>query len=165
MRTTLVAGTVATLAAVGILVLGAPLAAQAHVKISPNTAAPGDDIQLTFRVPNEMENAGTVKVEIDLPTATPFAGADYEPVPGWTARIVEAKLPTPIVNDGVKVTEAPIKVIYTANPGRLDQGRTVPGVPARARPHARHGQRRLPDLPDLLERNGGQVDRADSSER
>jgi uncharacterized protein YcnI len=117
MRTSLAAKSVATVAAVGILVLGAPLTAQAHVKISPNTAAPGDDIEVTFRVPNEMENAGTVKVEIDLPTKTPFAGAEYQPVPGWTARIVEAKLAKPIRNDGVEVTEAPVKVIYTAKPG------------------------------------------------
>jgi uncharacterized protein YcnI len=107
----------ATHAAVAILVLGAPLAADAHVKISPNTAAPGDDIQVTFRVPNEMENAGTVKVEIDLPTATPFAGAEYEPVAGWSAHIVEAKLPKPILNDGVQVTEAPTKIIYVADKG------------------------------------------------
>jgi uncharacterized protein YcnI len=106
-----------TALAVGILVVGAPLAADAHVKISPNTAAPGDDIQVTFRVPNEMENAGTVKVEIDLPTATPFADAAYQPVPGWTAHIVEAKLPKAIVNDGVRVTEAPVKIIYVANQG------------------------------------------------
>jgi uncharacterized protein YcnI len=117
MRTSLVARSAATLAAVVVLVFGAPLAADAHVKISPNTAAAGDDIEVTFRVPNEMENAGTVKVEIDLPTKTPFAGADYQPVPGWTARIVSAKLPKPIMNDGVEVTEAPVKVIYTANPG------------------------------------------------
>jgi uncharacterized protein YcnI len=107
----------ATLAAVVILVLGAPLAADAHVKISPNTAAPGDDIQVTFRVPNEMENAGTVSVEIDLPTKTPFADAEYEPVAGWTAHIVRAKLAKPIMNDGVQVTEAPTKVIYVANKG------------------------------------------------
>ena len=117
MRRQFVARSAATLAAVAVLVLGAPLAANAHVKISPNTAAAGDDIEVTFRVPNEMENAGTVKVEIDLPTKTPFAGADYQPVPGWTARVVSAKLPKPIVNDGVQVTEAPVKVIYTANPG------------------------------------------------
>jgi uncharacterized protein YcnI len=117
MRTPLVARSVATLAAVAILVLGAPLAADAHVKISPNTAAPGDDIEVTFRVPNEMENAGTVKVEIDLPTKTPFAGADYQPVAGWSAQIISAKLPKPIINDGVQVTEAPVKIIFTANPG------------------------------------------------
>jgi uncharacterized protein YcnI len=103
--------------ATGILVLGTPLAASAHVKITPNTAAAEDDIEVTFRVPNEEEKAGTVKVEIDLPRATPFAGAEYQPVPGWTARIVEAKLPHPIRNDGVEVTEAPVKIIYTANPG------------------------------------------------
>jgi uncharacterized protein YcnI len=117
MRTSTLARSAATLAAVAVLVFCAPLAAYAHVKISPNTAAAGDDIEVTFRVPNEMENAGTVKVEIDLPTKTPFAGAEYQPVPGWTARIVSARLPKPIVNDGVQVTEAPVKVIYTANPG------------------------------------------------
>jgi uncharacterized protein YcnI len=117
MRTPLAARIAATIAATAILLLGLPLPADAHVKISPNTAAAGDDIEVTFRVPNEMENAGTVKVEIDLPTKTPFAGADYQPVPGWTARVVSAKLPKPIVNDGVQVTEAPVKVIYTANPG------------------------------------------------
>jgi uncharacterized protein YcnI len=104
-------------AAVAILVLGAPLAADAHVKVSPNTASAGDDIQLTFRVPNEMEDAGTVKVEIDLPTKTPFADAEYQPTPGWTAQIVTTKLAKPIKNDGVEVTVAPTKVIYTADPG------------------------------------------------
>jgi uncharacterized protein YcnI len=104
-------------AAVVILVLGGPLAASAHVKITPNTAAAGDDIEVTFRVPNEEEKAGTVRVEIDLPTKTPFAGAEYQPVAGWTARIVEAKLPKPIRNDGVEVTQAPEKIIYTAKPG------------------------------------------------
>jgi uncharacterized protein YcnI len=117
MRTNLAARITATLGAVAVLVLGAPLAADAHVKISPNTAAPGDDIQVTFRVPNESESAGTVRVEIDLPTTTPFAGAEYEPVAGWTAHIVEEKLPKPIINDGVQVTQAPSKVIYVADPG------------------------------------------------
>jgi uncharacterized protein YcnI len=107
----------ATFAAAAILVLGAPLAADAHVKISPNTAASGDDIQVTFRVPNEMENAGTVKVEIDLPTATPFADAAYEPVAGWSGQVIEAKLAKPILNDGVKVTEAPVKIVYSADKG------------------------------------------------
>lgn len=104
-------------AAVVLLVLSAPLAASAHVKITPNTAAAGDDIEVTFRVPNEEEKAGTVKVEIDLPTKTPFADAEYQPVAGWSARIVEAKLPKPIRNDGVEVTQAPVKIIYTAKPG------------------------------------------------
>jgi uncharacterized protein YcnI len=108
---------VATLAAVAILTLGAPIMADAHVKISPNTAAPGDDIQVTFRVPNELQDAGTVRVEIDLPTATPFADASYQPVPGWTASIVRAKLAKPIKNDGVEVTEAPVKIVYTADRG------------------------------------------------
>ena len=107
----------ATALAVAILVLGTPLAADAHVKISPNTAAPGDDILVAFRVPNESETVGTVRVEIDLPTATPFADAAYQPVAGWTAHIVRAKLAKPIVNDGLRITEAPTTVIYVANKG------------------------------------------------
>jgi uncharacterized protein YcnI len=117
MKTTTVARASAAVIAVGILVVGAPLAASAHVKVSPNQASAGQDIALTFRVPNESESAGTVKVEIDLPTKTPFAGAEYDPVAGWTAQIVNSKLPKPIKNDGVEVTEAPTKVIFTANPG------------------------------------------------
>jgi uncharacterized protein YcnI len=107
----------ATVAAVTILVFGAPLAASAHVKISLNTASPGEDIALTFRVPNESQTAGTVKVQINLPTKTPFAGATYQPVQGWSAQVFTAKLPKPIRNDGVEVTEAPTKVVFTANPG------------------------------------------------
>lgn len=107
----------ATLAVATVLVLGAPLAASAHVNVSPNTAEAGDDIALTFRVPNESASAGTVKVEFDLPTKTPFAGAEYDPVTGWTAEIVTQKLDEPINNDGVEITEAPVKVIFTAKPG------------------------------------------------
>ena len=88
------------------------------VRALPATAySAGDDIQLTFRVPNEEQKAGTIRVEIDLPTATPFADAEYQPVVGWTARIVSAKLAKPIRNDGVEVTRAPVKIIYTANQG------------------------------------------------
>jgi uncharacterized protein YcnI len=117
MRTPLAATLTATLAAAVVLVLGTPLAADAHVKIDPNTAAPGDDIQVTFRVPNESATAGTVRVEVDLPTKTPFAGAAYQPIAGWTAHIVEAKLPKPIVNDGVSETEAPVAIIWVADKG------------------------------------------------
>ena len=114
-RTIARAGAIA--AATTILVVGMPLAASAHVAVSPNQAQAGDDVSLTFRVPNESATAGTVKVEIDLPTATPFAGAEYDPVPGWTAQIVTEKLSKPIKNDGVDITEAPVKVMFTADKG------------------------------------------------
>jgi uncharacterized protein YcnI len=117
MRSSRAARLTALSIAVGILVLGTPLAADAHVKISPNTAAAGDDIEVTFRVPNEEETAGTVKVSISLPRNHPFAGAEYQPVPGWSAKIFEAKLAHPIMNDGVEVTQAPVTIVYTADPG------------------------------------------------
>lgn len=107
----------ATAAVAAILVVGMPLAASAHVAVTPNQAKAGDDVSLTFRVPNESATAGTVKVEIDLPTATPFAGAEYDPVPGWTAQIDTEKLSKPIKNDGVDITEAPVKVTFTADKG------------------------------------------------
>ncbi|NEM92254.1 YcnI family protein [Galbitalea soli] len=106
-----------TTAAVALLVLGAPLAASAHVAVSPDTATPGSDVAITFRVPNESATARTVRVEIDLPTATPFAGAEYDPVAGWSARVTTATLPTPLSSDGVQVTEAPRAIVFTAAAG------------------------------------------------
>ena len=60
----------------------APLAASAHVTVNPNTADPGSYATVQFRVPNESETATTTRVEVQLPTDTPFIYAAYEPIPG-----------------------------------------------------------------------------------
>lgn len=110
--------TVAIAAVTATLVLAAPLAASAHVRLDPGTAGPGAEaVQLTFSVPTESAKATTTAVEIALPTATPFADVSVQPVAGWSARVVRGVLPKPVRIDGTRVTEAPVRVIWTAAAG------------------------------------------------
>lgn len=99
------------------LVVAAPLAASAHVHVDPGQAAPGSYATLTFMVPTESATAGTVKVELDLPTKTPFISVSYQPLTGWTAHVETEKLATPVKTDDGTITEAPIRITWTAEPG------------------------------------------------
>ncbi|PJI93600.1 YcnI family protein [Luteimicrobium subarcticum] len=102
-----------------VLVAALPLAAQAHVHVTPDQATPGDYAALTFRVPTESDTASTVKVEVDLPTDTPFSYVAYKPLPGWTAKITTSKLDKPVKTDaGATITEAPTKIVWTADKGQ-----------------------------------------------
>jgi uncharacterized protein YcnI len=104
-------------AATAALVVAAPLAASAHVHVDPNQATPGSYTTLTFTVPTESATAGTVKLEVDLPTKNPFSSVTYQPMPGWKTTVVTQKLATPVKTDDGTVTEAPIRVTWTADPG------------------------------------------------
>ncbi|MGO4595288.1 YcnI family protein [Leifsonia sp. 2TAF2] len=107
---------VASAAAVA-LALSAPLAASAHVRVDPDQAATGSYATLTFKVPTESATAGTVKLEVDLPTDTPLGSVSYQPLAGWTTQVVTEKLAKPVKTDDGTVTEAPTKVIWTADSG------------------------------------------------
>jgi len=72
---------------------------------------------LTFRVPNESETAATSQVTVDLPTDTPLLSVSTKPVPGWTASVQTAPLPEPVDFYGTRLTEAPARVVWTAEPG------------------------------------------------
>ena len=90
--------------------------ASAHVRVTPDgEAAAGGYAVLTFRVPNESATAATAKVEVALPTDTPLASVSVEPVPGWTAEVERAPLPEPVELHGTEVTEAPVRVTWTAD--------------------------------------------------
>lgn len=104
-------------AAAAALALSVPLAASAHVRVDPDQAAVGSYATLTFRVPTESATAGTVKLEVDLPTGTPLGSVVYQPLAGWKTEVVTEKLTKPIKTDDGTVTEAPVKVIWTADPG------------------------------------------------
>ena len=73
------------LAAVAAAALLAPAAAQAHVTLQPDTAPAGGFTRLDVRVPNERDDAGTTKVDVQLPPG--FIAASYEPVPGWDVKV------------------------------------------------------------------------------
>ncbi|MGO4534975.1 YcnI family copper-binding membrane protein [Leifsonia sp. 2MCAF36] len=116
MKKTTFAASIATTSA-ALLLLASPLAATAHVRVDPGTATPGSYTTLTFRVPTESATAGTVKLVVDLPTATPFTSVSYLPLVGWTTTVDTEKLAKPVKTDDGTITEAPIRVTWTADSG------------------------------------------------
>ncbi len=96
-----------------------PAAAQAHVTLQPaSVPAGGDDTLLSVRVPNERDDASTVKVDVQLPDG--FASASVEPVAGWTFKITKAKLAKPVQTDDGEITEGVSRITWTG--GRIPPG-------------------------------------------
>ncbi|RZU73500.1 uncharacterized protein YcnI [Micromonospora kangleipakensis] len=106
----------ATIAAtVAAITLGVAGPASAHVTVNPKEATQGGYTKVTFRVPNEKDNANTTKVEVNLPTSSPIASVSLKPLPGWTAQTETSKLATPIKSDDGEITEAVTKITWTAD--------------------------------------------------
>lgn len=96
--------------------LSAPAAAGAHVTLQPDSAPAGGFARLDVRVPNERDDAGTIKVDVQMPPGV--ATASYEPVPGWTVKVTREQLDEPIDVHGEAVTEQVARVTWTGNPRR-----------------------------------------------
>jgi uncharacterized protein YcnI len=114
-------------AATAILVFAAP--AGAHVTVHPSSAPKGSEQELTFRVPNEEDQAAVDKLEVYFPpvTVAPVAEVEVEPHPGWTATVTNTPLTKPIKTDDGEVSEAATEVAWTADtpadgiqPGQYD---------------------------------------------
>lgn len=104
----------ATAAAAGLVALGAT-AASAHVTVNPDDTGANGYSHLTFNVPNESPTAKTSKLEVALPTDTPFASVSVKPVEGWSAQVITSDLPKPVTVAGATVTKAPTSVVWTAD--------------------------------------------------
>lgn len=115
---------VAPVALVAAVVLAWALPASAHVTVSPEEATVGQFATFTFSVPNEMDGANTVQVELVMPTDHPIPSVSVEPVPGWTDTISKTKLPKPVQTDDGPVTEAVSQVTWsggTVKPGEFQR--------------------------------------------
>ena len=88
--------------------------AGAHVRVNADDQTSGAYSALTFRVPNESDQASTTGVSVQLPQDTPFSTVSIRPVPGWTAKVVRAPLPIPVEVNGATLTEAVRTVTWTA---------------------------------------------------
>ncbi|MBX3078193.1 MAG: YcnI family protein [Cryobacterium sp.] len=108
---------VVALGAALLLALAAPAAASAHVTVSPNTAPAGSYALVNIKVPNESATAVTNKIEVSLPTDTPFTNVSYVPVAGWATELVRETLPSPVKIGDNTITEAVVRVVWTATPG------------------------------------------------
>lgn len=79
-------------AVVGLLLLGAT-PAFAHVAVDASDGTPGAELTtLTFRVPNEEDNASTVGFQVFLPTGVKFELVATQPMPGWAATTDSTKV-------------------------------------------------------------------------
>ncbi|HWY18662.1 MAG TPA: YcnI family protein [Solirubrobacteraceae bacterium] len=100
---------VAVLLAAGAL--AAPASAQAHISLHPNTIPAGAFATLDVRVPGEQEGAYVKKVDTLFPAG--FTGVNYENVPGWTAKVIETKLATPIQKGGETISTEVSQIVWT----------------------------------------------------
>jgi len=107
----------AALAGAAGLILVTALPAAAHVTVSSPDAEAGSFGKLVFRVPNESDSASTTKLEVRLPTDTPFASVSTKPMPGWTVEADPVRLDEPVESDGVELTKAVTTVTWTADRG------------------------------------------------
>jgi uncharacterized protein YcnI len=103
------ANRIAVLVAAGALI--APASAQAHISLHPNTIPAGAFATLDVRVPGEQEGAYVEKVDVLFPAG--FTGVDYENVPGWTTRVIETKLATPIKEDGETIDTEVSQIVWS----------------------------------------------------
>jgi uncharacterized protein YcnI len=114
-RSALRGAVVAAVAGATALIGAAP--AFAHVTAQPGTAAQGGFTVVNFRVPDESDTAGTVKLEVALPADHPITSVRTTPIPGWTAAVTKATLNPPVQVNGNAVTEAVKSVTWTAAAG------------------------------------------------
>ena len=100
---------------VAVLTLAVAGPASAHVGVKADNATQGGYATVTFKVPNESDDASTTKLEVNLPADAPVASVSLRPVAGWTAVAVKSKLATPIEAHGTQITEAVSKITWTAS--------------------------------------------------
>ncbi len=103
----------------------APASAQAHISLHPNTIPAGAFATLDVRVPGEVEGAYVKKVDVLFPQG--FTGVDYENVAGWSAKVIESKLATPIKEDGETIDTQVSQIVWTwTGPlGKVNNGQFI----------------------------------------
>lgn len=108
-------------AASAVVLLAGP--ALAHVGVQPvGEAAKGGYATVNFKVPNERDDASTVKLEVNFPTEHPLASVSPQAVPGWKIAVTKSKLAKPIELHGKQITEAVSKVTWTATGDGVEAG-------------------------------------------
>ncbi|OEJ59766.1 hypothetical protein BGM19_19070 [Streptomyces agglomeratus] len=121
--TRLSAASVAAVAASTVLLLSGT--AFAHVGVQPvGPAEKGGYATVHVKVPNERDNASTIKLEVSFPTDHPLSSVMPQPVPGWTTKVTKTELDKPLKVHGKEINEAVSKVTWTGGkigPGEFQQ--------------------------------------------
>ncbi|HEY2570580.1 MAG TPA: YcnI family protein [Solirubrobacteraceae bacterium] len=103
------AKTIAVLVAAVALI--SPAGALAHISIHPNTIPAGAFATIDVRVPGEQQGAFVKKLDMLFPAG--FTAVGYQDVPGWSVRVIERKLATPIVQSGESIHAEISQVVWT----------------------------------------------------
>jgi periplasmic copper chaperone A len=97
--------------------------ALAHVTVSSPGATQGGFGVLTFRMPNEADNANATGLKVQLPADQPLASVSVKPQAGWSYTVTRAKLAQPTTDDdGNQVTDYPSVVDWKATAGGIRPG-------------------------------------------
>jgi uncharacterized protein YcnI len=87
--------------------------AWAHVTVSADDVSAGHDVKAVFRVPDERDDASTVRVEVSFPTDHPLSAVSVAAVPGWAATVRKRTLAVPVhAHDGGEITEVVESVVW-----------------------------------------------------
>lgn len=106
------------LVAVSAVIALSALPADAHVTVQPTEARTNSFSRFVVRVPNERDNASTVKIEVQLPDS--LVAVSFEPKPGWTRRIERKPLSAPVEVFGEQVSDYIATVAWEG--GRIGPG-------------------------------------------
>ena len=97
--------------------------AWAHVTVHPDTIPAGSsDVELTFTVPNERDNANTVGLQVFFPSSLPLLTVNVLPVPGWNAKVDTQTLRKPVQTDDGPVNDVVTDITWTATSGGIAPG-------------------------------------------
>ncbi len=105
--------TAASVAAAGVLAVGAATTTAAHVTVSPKQVPADSYVVLTVGVPHGCEDSPTTSVAIQIPEGITAVTPTVNP--GWNVRVVKEKLPEPLTDGhGNSITERTSEVVYRA---------------------------------------------------
>ena len=89
--------------------------ASAHVTADGEVERGGFGV-VTFRVPNEREDSGTMRLSVQMPQDTPLGSVSVQPKPGWTVEVTRRTLDEPLEVFGSTVSEVVDTVTWTGGP-------------------------------------------------
>jgi uncharacterized protein YcnI len=106
---------------VALLLVATP--AWAHVTVHPSSLVAGSsDVEMTFRVPNERDNANTVMLQVFFLSNLPLLAVDVLPVQGWSANVETQNLAKPVQTDDGPVSQVVSEVTWKSTGGGISQG-------------------------------------------
>ena len=102
--------------------LALPAMASAHVTVQPGTVEGGGFSVVSFRVPNERDDANTTQLRVTLPEDQPIGSVQTTAVPGWKITTATRQLDQPIEMFGEQLATVVSEVTWTATDGGIRPG-------------------------------------------